>query len=325
MVFHQITPFFEPAVRSVLDQTCRDLELVLVDNGTGLGLAPLGETGRDPRIRLLALPENRGIAAGHNHAVAQARSEYIALLDYDDIALPNRIERQVAYLEAHPDVGLVSSEADTIDEHGRVVGREFSLLQARDQAVYTQFATPVVTPAYAGRREVLERFLFRTQLSCAEDYDFLARAAEVYPMCGIPEVLFQYRRYPQQTTVVRRAALTVNECVIRLLTARRRAGRDEEFDLLVAEMSAWLETPPPLSELYATFGQRFLDEGLTMMAVYHARRLLSVRHDPRGLWTALRIFQGAVRRTTRQAPLLINLFLRGPVRAYGLKDHPARR
>ena len=107
MVFHRVTPFFEPAVRSVLEQTFDDLELVLVDNGTGLPVKALGELGADPRVHWVRLPCNEGIPSGHNAGVAAARGEFIALQDYDDIALPHRLERQVATLRADPGIGLV--------------------------------------------------------------------------------------------------------------------------------------------------------------------------------------------------------------------------
>jgi glycosyltransferase involved in cell wall biosynthesis len=319
MVFHQITPFFEPAVRSVLEQTLGDLELVLVDNGTGLGLAPLGAAGRDPRIRLLALPENRGIAVGHNHAVAHARGEYIALLDYDDLARPTRLERQVAALEAHREIDLVSSQADTIDEGGRIVGHEFSLLQSEEQAAYTRFAPPVVTPAYAGRREIFVRFPYRPEFRLCGDFDALARMAEAVVMAGVPEVLLQYRHYPAQSSMAGRATRYVEECIIRLLTARRRAGRDEEFVPLLEEMRGWQETPPLAATLYAAFARRFLREGFPPMAVYHARKLLAVRRDGPACLEAVRVVVGALRAAPREVGSLLRLFFRGPVRALGLR------
>jgi GT2 family glycosyltransferase len=78
MYFHRVTPFLQPAVRSVLGQTFTDCELVLVDNGVGISAAALGESGRDPRVRLISLPRNVGIAGGHNAAVAAAQGEYNA-------------------------------------------------------------------------------------------------------------------------------------------------------------------------------------------------------------------------------------------------------
>ena len=319
MTFHRVTPFLEPAVRSALDQTERDFELMLVDNGTGAGLEPLGATGRDPRIRLVSFPVNRGIAPGINRAAAEARGEFCAVLDYDDIALPTRLEKQVALLRARPELGMVSSAADTIDERGRVVGREFSLAADRDQAVYTQFAMPVVHPAYSGRREVFLRHPYRPEYRVCADFDALARMAETVPMAGVPEVLLHYRRYAGQTSEAGRRVREFEICVIRLLTARRRAGREEQFEALLAEYRRWRDDPPPLDELYTAFARRFLAEGFGVAAAYHARRLLAVRRDPAACGRAAAIVAAALRAEPRRAGLLLRVFLTGPVRAFGLK------
>ncbi len=319
MVFHQVTPHLEPAVRSVLGQSWRDLELVLVDNGTGTGLAPLGDWGGDSRIRLVSLSENRGIPAAHNLAVAEARGEYLALLDYDDRALPTRLERLVAFLDANRDQAMVSSRAETIDAAGRVVGREFSLLNPRDQALFSQFAPPVVTPAYAGRRETFMRFPYRPEFRLCADFDALARMADGLRMAGVPEVLLQYRRYPEQASAAGSGLRRVEECIVRLCTARRRAGRDEDYEALLAEMRPWRERPPAPPLLYAEFSRRFLREGYPLMAVYHARKLLGERRGPSGWTAALKTVGRACRMRPGEAWLFWRLFLTGPVRALGLK------
>lgn len=325
MLSHRAGPHFEPAVRSVLSQTYRDLELVLVDNGSGLGLAPLGATGRDPRIRLFTLPVNQGIAAGFNYALAQAQGHYVMLHDYDDLSVPQRLEKQVAFLEANPRYGLVTCYADTIDANGHIVGREFCLVNERDQRIYSQFSTPIAPAAYIGPRVVFARHPFRDRFRWCSDFDMIARVAEVHALAGLPEVLLQYRRYPDQTTVVWQSARMVEVCAIRLLTARRRAGRDEQCDALLAEMKSWFNRPPPPADLYAAFARRFLGEGFAAMAVYHARQLIAAGRNPRALAAACRICLDAVRKAPAESPLLMRLFLRGPVRAYGLKHHPGRR
>ena len=319
MVFHRVTPFFLPAVRSVLTQTFRDLELVLVYNGTGLGVAPLGEWGRDPRVRLVCRPANDGIAVGHNTAFANSRGEYIALLDYDDIALPQRIERQLAVLQSEPRLGVVSSRAEAIDEQGRVIGPEFCLLGEREQHVYSAYTAPGVMPSCTGRREVFERFPYRPELVYAPDYDFIARAADVWPMRGVPEILTQYRHHRGQTTQLRSSQQIVAACMVRLLTARRRHGRAENLAGILAELGGWLREPLPLAEAYTRFAHLALCEGFAPLAVYHARKLLSVRHDVASCVTATRTLVGALRIAPGDRALLLRLFFTGPLRAHRLK------
>ena len=319
MVFHRVTPFLVPAVRSVLTQTYRDLELVLVDNGTGLGLEPLGEWGRDPRIRLVTRPANGGIAEGHNAAWTQARGDYFALLDYDDIALPHRIERQLAVLVAEPRLGLVSSRVEAIDEQGQVTGPEFCLLDEEAQRIFSAYTVPGIMPSCTGRREVFERFPYRTEFVCAVDYDFLARAADGWPLRGVPEVLTQYRHHREQTTNVRARQQILEACVIRILTARRRSGQPENLTGAMAELGEWLRHPPAPADAYARFAGLALREGFARLAVYHARKLLSVRRDSASGLRAARVFAGALRIAPGDAALLWRLFFTGPIRAHRLK------
>ena len=317
MAFHRVTPFLRPAVRSVLDQTCRDLELVLVDNGTGGGLAALGEDGRDPRIRLLSRPTNEGIAAAHNAAVAAAEADVIGLLDYDDLARPERFERQLAALRNQPATGLVSCGAEAIDEHGRTLGREFSLAAPEDQFRYTAYAAPVVTPAYAGRRALLAQVPYRTEFRFSADFDFLARAAERQPFGYVADILLQYRHHPGQTTVEKAARIARERCVVRLLTARRRAGRPEGGD-----WRALLEAPAPDDDRVAVleeFSRRFLAEGFPVQAAYHARQCFGLTRTAPAFFRAARLFARIWRQGGAERVPAGRMFLRGPVRALGVR------
>jgi hypothetical protein len=319
IVFHRLNPFFGEAVRSVLTQTFRDFELLLVDNGAALSADALGEMARDPRLRWLRLPRNLGIPGGHNAGVAAAAGEFVMLLDYDDIALPVRLEKQIAALRAEPRLGLVSSCAESIDERGAVIGREFALLGVAEQRRYLEYTTPVVTPAFSGRREAFARFPYRDVFPVAADYDFLARASEVWDTRGLPEVLFRYRRHAQQTTALQTDSQVLSACFIRLLAARRRAGRAEQLDATAAELGPWLAAPPRAADTYARFARWALREGFPRLAVFHARRVVRGRRDARTLAWATGVLARAVACAPREAGLLADLFLRGPVKAHGLR------
>src|SRR5690606_153749 len=230
----------------------------LVDNGTGAGLAPLGELGRDPRLRLVSLPTNVGIAGGHNAAMAQAKGTFIALLDADDVALPRRLETQVTALQADARLGLVSSRALQIDDHGKVIGREFALDGADEQRVFSAYTNPAPAPSYMGRAEVFRRFPFRAEFRFASDYDFIARSAEAWSMRGIPEVLLHYRQHAQQTTAAHYAEQMRDAGAIRLLAARRRSGRPERLDDTLAMARAWTTRHAGLPDVYRDLARHSL-------------------------------------------------------------------
>ena len=317
MVCHRDTPFLRPALASVLEQTFRDLELVLVDNGAGLTSDGLGELGRDPRLRWVRFERNRGIPAGHNAGVAAARGEFIALLDHDDLMLPRRLERQVALLQAEPALGLVSSCAETIDGSGRVIGREFALVDGEAQRRYTQFASPVVTPAYTGRREVFVTLPYRAEFSLTADFDFLARAAERFTLGAVPEVLLRYRRHPAQATVEQAARIAAEQCVIRLLAVRRRTGRPEGSDW--PQLLVGTEGRPDDAVILRHYTRKFLAEGFWVLAAYHARRSFARRRTVPALLTASRLFMLAWWPAGAERALVARMFFLGPVRALRLQ------
>lgn len=319
VVFHRVTPFLRPAVRSLLGQTLTDLELLLVDNGTGTGLAALEEDGQDPRIRVVPLPLNLGQPMAVNHALSMAQGEFVAMLDSDDIALPRRLEAQVAALRADASLGLVGCAADRIDSQGRLIGPHFTLGPARDHFAFTAYTAPMAIMMLTGRREFLLRHPFRPQLHYASDYDFVARACETAASCALPEVLGQYRLHSGQMTQESYAAQVMNACLIRLMTGRRRLGRAEDFGTLMDEYTDWLKRPPPLVDIYRHFARRCLADRQPRLAVYHARRMLAARISLPTVTVALGVLAAALHAAPRDAGFLIHLFLLGPLRAHGLR------
>jgi len=107
-------------VRSVLGQTWRDFELLVVDDGSTDGAGDLLK-GLDPRIRYLR-QENAGVAAARNRGIAEAQGDAIALLDHDDLWHPAKLERQVTVLDARPEVGMVITDVMHIDRSGKPMG-----------------------------------------------------------------------------------------------------------------------------------------------------------------------------------------------------------
>ena len=184
------------AVESALLQTHRNLEIIVVADGpiSVEAQAYLSDRARhDPRIVVLALPENRGPGAARNLAVARARGAYIAILDADDRALPYRIERQLAFVrESGADVA--GSAYHIIDTHGHVTGEKRFPLDAAAIRSAMYLYNPIANSTVLARADVMKKHAYPETYRYGEDYALwiaLARAGHV--LRNQPEALVEFR------------------------------------------------------------------------------------------------------------------------------------
>lgn len=192
--------YLESALRSIMVQTHENIEIIVIDDAstddTGILLERLAE--EDPRLRVLSLSKNSGSAGATNAALGQVRAPYVARMDADDIAHPDRLARQKAYLDAHPDVMLVASSVEQIDARGCV---QRISARARDRfmsAWFGRFQMPFVHPTMMFRTTGAMRY--DPAFEMAEDYDLAARAGELGETVALPDMLVQYRNHGEQIT-----------------------------------------------------------------------------------------------------------------------------
>lgn len=190
-------PFLREAVESILHGTFTDLELICVDDkSTDNSLEVLQGIG-DPRLRIIELAANGGPGIAANAAMDAARGEYIVRMDADDIAVPERIALQVAFMDAHPEVGASGGQL-------QLFGAEDDSwnfpLDADRCAAQLPFGVPVAQPTSILRRSVLALYEVRFDPSwprIGEDWLFWLRMAPYTRFANLPEVLIRYRRGPQ--------------------------------------------------------------------------------------------------------------------------------
>lgn len=168
---------FQKAVGSVLEQTMGDLEFIICDDGsTDETWKTLEELARwDKRVRLIQNPENLGLAASLNHCLEYARGALIARQDADDISRPERFQKQIDFLDTHPEISFVGANVTLWDETGDWGERMFpEYPQAKD----FRFTMPFVHGALMFRRSALdavEGYRMAKETRRAEDYDMLMR------------------------------------------------------------------------------------------------------------------------------------------------------
>ena len=226
--------YVEDAVVSTLRQTHREFELLLIDDGSTDGtseiLARLAAT--DSRIRLISQP-NMGMGASLNAAAEEARYDWLVRMDADDVMPPNRLERQLAFLEAHPHVVLTSSLVKYIDRSGRFIGQNRSDYVcaaniARDLRSNELIGFP--HPAVMIRRDAFRTVGgYRPCFWPCDDLDLWGRVLEHFPngLLLQNEHLMHYRIHEGSTCV--KSARRVYQCVewVRECMIRRREGLPE--------------------------------------------------------------------------------------------------
>ena len=189
------------ALDSVLAQTFTDFEFLIIDDGSTDGSPALLEAyaKRDSRVRVHRHPVNSGITATLNTGCRLARGRFVAITNQDDVCLPQRLEKQLAYLEAHPDVSLLGGAAVLINEEGRFLRIK---QYPADPALATWsmlFLSSILHPAATIRREILEQVGFYPAGygGGTEDYALGTRISHVSKLCSLPDVLLRYRLHAQ--------------------------------------------------------------------------------------------------------------------------------
>jgi hypothetical protein len=188
--------FFRPAIESILNQTFRDFELIVIDDcSTDRTPQILGEF-KDDRIRVVRNERNLGIAETLNNGIAVARGEYVALQDHDDVSLPARLECQVAFLDKNAQVGMVGSGCSVIDEIGTLVAHvpvEYDDVKIRWTLLWRN---PFSHTTLMVRRRAIEEvggYSSDPQYRFAEDYDLMSRVAFRNAVANIPQLLGCWR------------------------------------------------------------------------------------------------------------------------------------
>lgn len=197
MAAHRPDDLLRIALSSCLAQTVRDVEVLLVANGAqaqGVAAAALRWFGSDPRLRVLQTGV-RHLSFSLTLGLHHAKAPLVARMDADDIAYPFRLERQLAFLERHPNVAVLGSAFDLVDLHGAVVGRMD--LPTSDEAIRQRLriGNPLCHPSVLFRREagLLAGGYLGNHHS--EDFDLWLRIANDRNMrfANLPEACIAYR------------------------------------------------------------------------------------------------------------------------------------
>ena len=204
MPIYNSETYLDEAILSIIHQTYQNWELLVINE---FGSNEEGKriinryAAIDSRIRLIQNSERLGIAESLNEGLRQARGEYIARMDGDDISLPKRIEKQVEFMENNNDILLCGVQVEVFGSEKWDWKLETDSAQIRTDAL---FYSPCVHPTILFRRDVIDKYsiFYNKNYKASEDYDFFTRVLEFGEIVNLKEVLFKYRLYGTNATYI---------------------------------------------------------------------------------------------------------------------------
>jgi len=232
--------FVNKAISSILDQTFPDFELIIVDDGSTDNTPQIIESfaKRDNRIRFLRNAQNKGKSESLNVAISLSKGEIIALMDGDDISLPERLEKQLDFLKRNPEVGLVGVKYWEIDEDDSVVNRVIYPRKLRGRSLKRMLYK---RNFFAGGSLMFRKSLFEkvggfnVHFVVSEDFDFILRVGEISKIAIVDEVLYLHRLKPSSISF--RAGKLMKEFHLLAIKASKIRESDGDDKTYVARQS----------------------------------------------------------------------------------------
>ncbi len=202
--------YIEKAINSILNQTYKDFELILIDDCSPDSSIEIAKKLNDPRIRIIQNEKNSGIAFSRNVGLKAARGEYIALMDDDDLTVPHRFEKQVAYLDNHLDIDVVGGQVALIDENDNITCiRNTPLINPKFIKATLMIRDPIGNGSAMFRKKLIEdnSILYKDGCCGMEDYLFWIDCSLHGNITNIQEIMLYWRCTNQNETYKNRVIL----------------------------------------------------------------------------------------------------------------------
>jgi len=236
MAVHNGGAYLREAIESILAQTWRDFEYIIIDDASTDDSREVINTYRkaDARIRLISNPSNLGLTRSLNVGLKNSLGEYVARQDADDVSLPNRLRRQVEWLDTNSSIGLLGTGYHVIDTQGEVIATE--RLPCSDVVLRwtSLFHNPLCHTSVMARRVLLNSVGgYDEQWRYGQDYELWTRMLDVSRVGNLNAVLVSYRSHPHAVSA-QQARMQQNAADI---IAARQIGRllQREIDIATAQ------------------------------------------------------------------------------------------
>lgn len=251
MVVYNVDRFLTESIESVLRQTFTEFEFIIVDFGSIDNSKSIisCHAAKDRRLKFLEIPYCE-LAEARNAACSLAQGKYIAVMDADDVSLPSRLNAQIAFMEEHPDVGILGGATEWIDATGK--GWGIHECPTEDSEIRSALAVyhPFFHSTLLIRRQPFDRVGgYRSGFAQAEDYDLAMRISEHYRCANLKQVVLQYRIHAHQLSLQKGRQQTLCKLAAQASALSRKEGNSDPFNTAVEITPALLDR---LGVTYAT-------------------------------------------------------------------------
>lgn len=231
--------YLRQAIESILNQTFTDFEFLILDDCPDDDREEIVKSYNDKRIKYSKNDINLGISVSRNKLIDMAQGEYLAVFDHDDISVPIRLEKEVKYLDEHPDIGVVSGQLEHFPQKKTTEHPELN----EDIKKTLMFADVVAHTAMMIRRSVLESSGIRydQRYSPAEDYMICLSLVGYTMFYNFQEVLVRYRNFDGNTSHLQKSKMANGDALCRCFAAKEYPYLYQQIQLQLGRKKIWLK------------------------------------------------------------------------------------
>ncbi len=232
-VYNEPVKFLRKAIKSILNQTFKDFEFIILDDGSSCQetICLLESFSKEDKRIVLHKGPNRGLTKSLNIGLGLCSGDFVCRQDSDDWSEPERLDKQIKFLEQHPKLGMVGSNITFHQENGKPLwNSDFDLEPDVVLAAFRR-GNPFCHGAVCFRRKAAEAVGgYREFLFCSQDHDLFLRICERYGGANLPESLYHLRRTANSISARYPDAQAKSKIIIRKLAEMRRMGLPENID-----------------------------------------------------------------------------------------------